>query len=152
MVKKEKLERKVKWVRVDQKDLKEFKGPKVQKENRGQLVLLVKEVPEEKKVIPALRANRDPKATKEIRVIKAIKDKLVQLVLWVLKAPEENRAYPVKTELLVKLDLKAPLVRKVRVEKKEKKVIEDLLALKVLLDQEARLAQLDKQEKMVKHQ
>jgi hypothetical protein len=71
-------------------------------------------------------------------VRKAIKEKLVLLVLWVLKVRKVSRAYPVKTELRVRLDFKVPLVPKVRVEKREIKVIEDLWALKVLLDQEGK--------------
>jgi hypothetical protein len=71
-------------------------------------------------------------------VIKAIKEKLVLLVLWVLKVRKVSRAYPVKTELRVRLDFKVLLAPKVRVEKREIKVIEDLWALKVLLDQEGK--------------
>jgi hypothetical protein len=103
---------------------------------------------------PDNRENRvllGQKATEEKRVIKAIREKLVRLVLWALKVPKGSKAYPVKTELLVKLDLKAPWVQKVRVEKKEKKVIEDLWALKVLLGQEERLAQLDLLDKTDNH-
>jgi hypothetical protein len=91
--------------------------------------------------------QRATKETGEKRVIKAIKEKLVLLVLWVLKVRKESKAYPVKMELRVKLDFKVPLAPKVRVEKKEIKVIEDLWALKVLLDREARLVQLDQLEK-----
>jgi hypothetical protein len=54
----------------------------------------------------------------------------------------------VKREFKVRLDLKGNLVPKVRVEKKEIKVIEDLWALKVLLDQEAKQAQKDLQDVM----
>jgi hypothetical protein len=111
----------------------------------------VKEENQVNEEIPVLLVQREIKGTREKKVIKAIREKLVQLVLWVLKVPKESKAYPVKTDLLVKLDLKAPWVQKVRVEKKEKKVIEDLWALKVLLDQEEKMAQLDQLDKTDNH-
>jgi uncharacterized protein YbaR (Trm112 family) len=113
----------------------------------------VKEENQVNEEIPVLLVQREIKGTREKKVIKAIREKLVQLVLWVLKVPKENKAYPVKTEFGVMLDLKAPLAHKVRLEKREIKVIEDLWALKVLLDQEEKMAQLDqlvRQEKMEK--
>jgi hypothetical protein len=75
------------------------------------------------------------------KAIRAIKDWLVHKVYKAFKAQKVTKEYPVKMELKVRLDLKAPWDRKVRVEKKEIKVIEDLWALKVLLDQEEKQAQ-----------
>jgi hypothetical protein len=109
---------------LDQREIKEML---VQKDQEGQ---------KENGEIPVFREYKEFKEKRVIKAIRAIKDWLVHKVCKAFKVCKEKKDYPVKTELTVKLDLKAPWDCKVRVEKREIKVIEDLWALKVLLDQE----------------
>jgi hypothetical protein len=103
--------------KTEKRDKKEIKGKLVSKE---------------------LKVQKENKEKRVKKAIGAIKDWLVHKVCKAFKACKEKKDYPVKMELMVKLDLKAPWDRKVRVEKKEIKVIEDLWALKVLLDQKVK--------------